>query len=294
MTGSAYLKQLAARTRGDLPILTPPRSPFSQMGTTQAIESFSERITPTTPTVTSFPARDQVERLSSRSRIEPTGTTRDQAGESLIDTPQLDTILPSSPIRLENSTEPNSPPTVAEPKSAEVTADQQSSSFTEINAPQELLPRIRSLPPLNLAQDKITSISQSQSEEIIIEQVEATQPKLVPNSSLKFRSARDRGDDQSEGKEIKTARLPRLSPRDHDNFPSPDENHVSLSGARSPLKPVPNSDPINQIKIGAIEIQITPPAPPPPVVPVAKTAIRSKPTVSLSRGFTSGFGLRQG
>jgi hypothetical protein len=245
----SYLKQLAARTSGNLPILTPPRSPFPQLGTRQAIESFSERIAP------SFPAIDRVGKSS------------------------IDRIGLSSPVIFENSTEPNSPLTFENPKSSEVIVDRQSSSSTGIDSPQDRLPQNKI---------KITS---------------TTQPKLVPNSPLKFRSVRDRGDEESESKEIKRERLPRLSPRDNDNFSATDENLSSSIGSRLPVKSVPNSAPTNRIQIGSIEIQIIPPAPPPlPVIPVVKTAIRlpkadqrsSTSTTSLSRGFNSSFGLRQG
>jgi hypothetical protein len=250
----SYFKQLAARTSGDLPILKPPRSPFLQLGTTQAIESFAEQIAPTTPTAPSFPAIDRVGKSS------------------------IDTIGISSPVIFENSTEPNSPLTFENPKSSEVIIDQQSSSFTGIDSPQDRLPQNKI---------KITS---------------TTQPKLVPNPPLEFRSVRDRGN-ESEGKEIKRERLPRLSPRDNDNFSSTDENLSSLIGSRLSVKSVPNSAPTNRIQIGLIEIQIIPPAPPPlPVIPISKTAIRlpkadqrsSTSTTSLSRGFNSSFGLRQG
>jgi hypothetical protein len=276
MTGSSYFKQLAARTSGNLPILRPPRSPFPQLGTTQAIESFSERIAPMTPAAQSFPAIDR-------------------GGKSSLDSPQIDPIVPASPVIFKNSTESNSPTTFEKPKSAEAIVDRQSSSFTEIDSPQERLPRIRSLPQLNLERDKVTPTSQPQSEERTIDPVEATQPKLVPNPPLEFRSARRQGDEESESKEIKRERLPRLSPRDNDRFSAPDENLSSSIGSRLPVRSVPNSAPTNRIQIGSIEIQITPSAPPPPpVIPVAKTATRLTPTTSLSRGFNSSFGLRQG
>jgi hypothetical protein len=300
----SYFKQLAARTSGNLPILKPPRSPFPQLGTTQAIESFAERIVPITPTAQSFSTSDRAARLSPRSRIEPTGTASDLVEKSSIDSPQIDTVLPTSPVTFEKSTEPNSPPTFEEPKSspsnlgsAEAIVNRQSSSSMEIDSPQERLPRIRSVPQLNLERDKIkiTSTNQPQNEEITIDRVETTQPKLLPNSPLEFRSGRDRGDEKSESKEIKRDRLPRLSPRDN-NFSATDENLSSSIESRLPVRSVPNSASTNRIQIGSIEIQIIPPASPPlPVIPVAKTAIRSTTsTTSLSKGFNSSFGLRQG
>lgn len=303
MSSSSYFKQLAARTSGDLPILRPPRSPFPQLGTTQAIESLSKRISPVNPTAQSFPTNDRMERLSSPSRIESTGTEIERSGKSSIDSPQIDTILPSSPVTFENSTEPNSPPTFEEPKSftsnlgvAEVIVDRQSSSSMDFDSPQERLSRIRSIPQLNLERDKIkiTSTSQPQSEEITIDRVESTQPKLVPNSPLEFRSVRNRGDEESEGKEIKRERLPRLSPRDNNNFSATDENLSSSIESRLPVKSVPNSAPTNRIQIGSIEIQITPSAPLPPPQVTPTRVVRATSTTPLSRGFSASFGLRQG
>jgi hypothetical protein len=68
---------------------------------------------------------------------------------------------------------------------------------------------------------------------------------------------------------------------------------------RAALQPAPSPPPAarlreppqSAIRIGSIEVQILPSAAPPPVVPPAP---KPQSAVSLARGFTSSFGLRQG
>jgi hypothetical protein len=49
------------------------------------------------------------------------------------------------------------------------------------------------------------------------------------------------------------------------------------------------------VRIGSIEVRVMPPPSPPPPTPAARaSAAKPSPAPSISRGFTSPFGLRQG
>jgi hypothetical protein len=267
MTGSSYFKQLAARTSGNLPMLKPPRSPFSQLGMRQAVESFSERNSDLTSSTPSFPMSEQPGELSSR---------------LLVESPRINTVLsPSSVI--------NSPSVFDSPinlGATEVTIDRDSSSFVSNNS--------LSGSRFNTKQSNIDPILQSQGAEIKIDRVQSTPQKLTPNLQLEFRSSRSPGDEKS--KEIKSDRPPVLSPRDHkDSFFSTDKEQSLSIEQRLPVKSLPDLAARNRIQIGSIEIQITPSTTTqlPPVIPVVKTVTLTS-TASLSRGFNSSFGLRQG
>ena len=284
MAGTSYLKQLAARTSGDLPTLRPPRSPFPQLGAMQIVESFSGQSSPSTPLDSELPTVEKARQLPSfESPINPIAPTF-HAVEPL-------KIQPISPF----SIEPNSVPAFEEIKSdsnslapTEFIADRSKLSL-DPSGQSPLKSRGREIDPISVINDREVKIDSRN--ERLRQQLQFPQQKLVPN--LPFDSTRLQSDRQNQA--IIRDRPPRLTPRvNSDHFSAPEENLDSSIEAHLPVQSPPNLAASNRIQIGSIEIQITPSIPPPPIIPIAKTAIRSTSTASLSRGFSSGFGLRQG
>jgi hypothetical protein len=312
MSDSSYLKQLAARTSGHLPILRPPKSPFPQLGTRQIIESFSEQTSlgvqmsfspPIQSTMTISPNISTVEKTGElspqlpielpeeiASNIPAEEKTRELSPQSPLELPEIKTVSPASTVSWQNLTELNSPPAFEEKisatrnlASAEVRTAQESSSFAAAEQPQS-----------RAKKSDLDTIYNSKQEEITINQRRSPQQKLEPNLPIKFRSSPRQQDDES--KEIKSYKPAILSPRSNNNsfFPTEETPDAPIA-SRLPGKSSQDLSSSNKIHIGAIEIQITPSAlPPPNVLPVAKPAIKSTSTASLSRGFTTSFGLRQG
>lgn len=294
MSQLSYLKQIAHRAKGELPMLSPPRSPLMATERSQPLEMVDE-MPSTAPLSNQFPAPPPLASTLIPENLSPDISSPRTIQEefsveaninyisnSLIEPPisrAATSLTPASGKELgsrgeETGSNLNIPPR----GDHEVTLEIPSNQKTSLALTTEVIPIIEevgSIPQVVQFHSKITNAQQlyHNSEQFVVlsptpHDVDVVEGSLSLNrvDAKVVESARPMQESLGENRLTQTAIAPTPSPS---------------------LTPKGNT-----VHIGSIDIHIVPP----PTAPPKVTPTVSKPvsTSSLSRGFTSSFGLRQG
>ena len=279
-----YFRQIARRASGNLPILMPPRAPLMRAEAMSGLEMPEESLSnslPVTQRLISAPAQETILPSVSSSAIVETETNNNPLISPV--TLPSSTSLPQSNL---DSTDRQVEVSSIQPIQAKNLIETSvSAKITPTSTKVEVLPGARENQLMSVVQgDKETPAKlrpnlQSEAADVTVA-VEQVQP--VPSDRL--RPAK--GDREASRREALL-----LSPDRYQTELTP-KTTSRIPTLSTPSACVIDSPKGNNIHIGSIDIQITPPpTPPAKVVPkVSRPALTS----ALSRGFTSSFGLRQG
>lgn len=291
MPQPSYLQTIARRAKSPLPLLMPPRLPLSRVDVplmpelpdeSRPVQSSSLVKGTTLSPQQQFPGTpvQEVAVLSPRSLTDGFNTTSPPlpAGGDLPQeiraAPVSSEMSSVSPVVKSSLQQPNK---LALHPTTSVTQTLQSSDLSA------------TLPDSSAMSDRaqVTSVPKARS----YLQTAARIPTSEPNSTFSSVSSTE-----IDAPDVSESRVILQSPRNHavTKSSNPDNPNIDLrlhSDRRSSRSPTATST-ANSVHVGTIDIHITPP----PTLPIQPVATAPKPVAlsPLARGFTSGFGLRQG
>lgn len=321
MPQPSYLQQIAYRSNGSLPSLMPPRSPLMRTEAMSLGEMPEEQssvlpifnslptkseLLPLTPANSgeNLPSLNQSVSINSQTELEPKQSIQVNSFAEENTTPKFTSTSSEGEIKTIQSVDVSPDLNQINQLSQKVKTD----NFNAIkNTPQQEVLSFEHTPqnqaddlpifsPSNLLTNefdaqqelnenesnsqKLASLSSELnfSQPVLSDQVKQENTKAVLNQSRKVSAIEP------------TSRLDFVKSVSSDRFKTELQPKTTVTPSTPPL----NLPPSNNIHIGSIDIQITPPptAPKPPTV--VHQVSKPEPKTGLSRGFASSFGLRQG
>ena len=283
MPQSSYLQTIARRTKNDFPLLMPPRSPLTRADVPLSFDLPSKSI--------SVQPSDSVgRRLFSPEQLWPSV----EAG--------LAAVSPV-PLEADRLNEPKAAPVFTEVSSVSsivLSSPQQPTSLTPPDSTPNPIPRIQPVqsPDRSVQMSDVAPVASDPQPRSYLQKAARI---LTPEPNLAFSSGSS-AQTVAPAVPDKTIAVPKVSesvvtlqPPRHDSASrssSVKSQNVDLLPRldQRPSRTPTTALPANSVHIGTIDIHI---ASPPPIQPIL-TAPKPVNIGPLARGFTSGFGLRQG
>jgi hypothetical protein len=295
----SYFKQIASRARPtnpgrsqSLPLLNPTQALFRPATLVQPLELADEHLGSDESGMLGSPQASTIASVTQPSSPPATGASPSDSSDVLfpshlpltpLSTRSPQAITPTTGLSLppgEQNPPDAQPATPASPAPAQVSLSLSDSPDLQRDAPQLLVPII---PVRYLGADPLPSVerpvekTKSLGDQATVDAVSAT--NLTPIKAI-AQPLRTTLEPKHSAEMLPMERIAE-SPS---QLPPP-----SLPGLSKPDRAQRST-----IHIGAIDIQITPPPVKPQTQPLTTRSVATTTTGSLSRGFASGFGLRQG
>jgi hypothetical protein len=289
MPKPSYLQTIARRANSDLPVLMPPRSVLPS----RRESSLSQVDGPLLP--------DPADELVPARLPNPGNETVRSSQQPLLVAPLQETALPPRSSLDRAPSPPLSVPSRVElPDEIKATPVWSDSSSVNpvVQPPPPSNPDPQpttSVPQFLQSSDSVASLPQARSYLQTNARVRTSEPgSPLPSVSSIETVVSEASTPETATPQVSESVVLLQPPRNHSVAPSTRPNHQNTN-LPTPLDQRPLrslTPPGNTVHIGTIDIHITPP--PTPALQPAATAPKPAALSSLSRGFTSSFGLRQG